>query len=487
LKTTSRKITVPALLLTMFMAALEMTVVSTAMPTVVGDLGGLGGYAWVFTAYMVVSTVTVPLWGKLADLYGRKPILLAGIALFLLASVLCGFSGSMAQLVGFRALQGLGGGAMQPVALTVVGDLFTVEERGKMQGLFGAVWGFSGLLGPSLGGYLVHSLSWHWVFWVNLPIGLLAMGVLFFAYHEKVEKKRHSLDFAGAGLLTAAVLCLLAAAQGGRALFALPVGLALVAAFGWVEARAKEPVLPLDVMKLRVIAVASIAGALVGAAMFGSVTFIPLFVQAVLSGTPLEAGNSVTPIVIGWPIASALAGFFLRRIGFRPLVRTGLFLSAASAVAIAFLLVPGSSLTLPRLLSLFLGLGLGCANTPLLIAVQTSVDWSRRGVATATTMFSRSIGGALGVGAMGGVLAAALRASGAPPETATALLGPDHGRSLDPAALAPLTGALAGGIRTVLFIVAGVAVAAFASSLFFPRVPVKDGHPAPAAPAPAAD
>src|SRR5262249_7271343 len=233
---TNRPLTVVSLLLSLSMAAMEMTVVSTAMPTVVGDLGGIHYYSWVFTAYLLTSTVTVPIYGKLADLYGRKPVLLAGIGVFLLGSMASGLSRSIGALIAFRALQGLGAGAMQPTTLTIVGDIYNLEERAKMQGVFGAVWGIAGLIGPLLGGIIVKYLSWHWVFFINVPAGIASAALLMGSLHEEVEHRRHSLDFLGAGLLTLGLTALLFAARGGTStLIALPLAAASFLFFAIVE------------------------------------------------------------------------------------------------------------------------------------------------------------------------------------------------------------------------------------------------------------
>jgi len=479
-RATNRPLTVVALLLGMFLAAMEMTVVSTAMPTAVGDLGGIHLYAWAFTSYMLAATVTVPIHGKLADLYGRKPVLLAGIALFLAGSFACGHARSMEQLVAFRTVQGLGAGAIQPIALTIVGDLFDVRERARMQGLFGAVWGLAGLVGPLLGGALVRWLSWRWVFWVNVPMGLGSAAVLVVAYHERPERHDHRLDVAGAALLTAAVLALLSATRSRTAgLVAVPAAAAALAAFLWVERRAQEPLIPLDLFAQRVMAVSSATGALVGAAMISTVTYVPLYVQSVLGGSPTDAGGAIAPMAIGWPLASTLGGRLLPRLGYRILIRGGLCLSLVAAVGLAVWLRPGAGLAVPRLLAGLYGLGLGFANTPLVIAVQTSVPWNRRGVATASTMFFRTIGGTLAVGILGGVLAAALAGSQATPEAVDQLLGPE--RSLmDPALLRSLSGALESGMEWIFRAVAAIAAAALAASLLFPALHI-EGRPVPRA------
>jgi EmrB/QacA subfamily drug resistance transporter len=471
---TNRPLTVVALLLSLSMAAMEMTVVSTAMPTVVGDLGGIHLYSWVFTAYLLTSTVTVPLYGKLADLYGRKPVLLAGIAIFLVGSMASGLSRSIGALIAFRALQGLGAGAIQPTTLTVVGDIYNLEERSRMQGVFAAVWGVAGLIGPLLGGIIVHYLSWRWVFFINVPAGIAAAALLVVALHEHVELRAHSLDWAGAGLLMLGLVALLAGTHGGLAsALGLPLSAFFLALFFAVERRAAEPVVPLELFRQRVMAVSTLAGAFVGAGMIAMVTYVPLYVQGVLGGTPTEAGSAITPMVIGWPIASTIAGRVLSRVGFRPLVRGGLFVSAVGATALALFLQPGSSVHVAQAATALFGVGLGFANTTLLIAVQTSVPWRQRGVATASTMFARTIGGTLAVGALGGILTAALRSNpSVPPGAADQLVGPTHGMGLDPAVLRALSASLQSGLSLVFWVIAGIALAAALTSLWFPDLPV---------------
>ncbi|WP_373047793.1 MDR family MFS transporter [Vulgatibacter sp.] len=470
MKKTHRPLTLTALMLSMFLAAMEMTVVSTAMPTVVGDLGGIHLYAWVFTAYLLASTVMVPIFGKLADLYGRKPILLFGLAVFLAGSVASGLSATMLQLVFFRALQGFGAGAVQPIVLTVIGDIYSLEERAKVQGAIGAIWGFAGLVGPLLGGFIVKWLSWHWIFLLNVPFGLLSMGLIFFFLHESVERRAHRLDYGGAALLGAGIFALLAATSAGIGPWPLAAAVVLLAAFAWVESRAKEPILPLDLLRDRVIGLSSLAGALIGAAMMATVTYVPLFVQSVLGGSAADAGRAITPMVIGWPIASTLSGKLIPSIGFRPMIRLGLALTAASAIAVALVVDPGVPLWLVGTLMFFFGTGMGLANTALLLAVQTAVSWQRRGVATASTMFFRTIGGALSVGALGGIIAASLAAQpGVPPGAADQLLGPEHGASLPASLLRSLSGALAAGLHTSFVVIACLAALALAVGLLFPR------------------
>lgn len=471
---TSRPWTVVALLLGMFMSAMEATVVSTAMPTIVGELGGIENYAGVFTAYLLASTVPVPVFGKLADLYGRRPLLLGGIAVFLVGSVLCGLAPSLNWLIAFRALQGLGAGALMPISITVIGDLFSFEERARIQGIFGSVWAVAGMIGPLLGGLIVKHFSWPWVFYINVPFGLFAAFLLFRFLHEKVERKQHALDFAGAFTITGAVIAILVAARGGETLlWAGPAAVVFLGLAYFVERRAEEPIFPLPLFRRRIMVVSSAAGALIGSALYSAVTFVPLFVQAVRGATPTQAGVAIAPMVIGWPIASAICGRLLPRLGFGPLVRVGMFATVIAAAGVAlFLRGEGSMVPTWVAMGLF-GLGLGFANTSLLIAVQTSVTWQERGVATSSAIFFRTVGGAIGLGIAGGILAQTLASvPGIPAGAADELLNPSHGATLDPVALAKLSSALEAGLGTVFWFVFALAIGAFLLSLLFPQVDI---------------
>ena len=478
---TNRALTVVGLILALAMGALEATVVSTAMPTVIGDLGGIRYYAWITGAYLLASSVTVPIYGKLSDIYGRKPILLFGIALFLVGSAASGVSQTMGQLILFRAIQGLGAGSMQPMAITIVGDIFDLEERSKMQGVFGAAWGVFGLIGPMLGGLIVHHLSWRWVFYINLPFGLAGIVLIVTQLHESIEKKPHTLDFLGAGLLSAAVVAtLLAASRLGAqtTVICAVIALVLLGVFLAVERTAKEPVLPLPLFARPVMAVSSLTGAIIGGAMIATLTYVPLFVQGVLRGTPTEAGTAITPMVISWPVASAIAGRLIPTMGFRPLIRFGLGVTAAAGVALALFGETHGLMGLRVITGVF-GLGMGFANTALLIAVQTSVTWEQRGIATASTMFFRTIGGTLAVGVMGGVINAALMADASIPEDAASrVLSREGAASLSPDLIARLGDALAHGLGTVFWIIGGMSVVAFVTSLWFPHVPTHGKEPA---------
>lgn len=481
---TNRFATVLALLLALFMAAMEMTVVSTAMPTVVADLGGAGHYAWVFTAYMLTSTVTVPIYGKLADLYGRKPVMLASMALFLVGSMASGQARTMAQLVLFRGVQGVGAGGMQPMALTIVGDIFAIEERGKMQGLFGAVWAIAGLIGPLLGGLIVSALSWRWVFYVNVPFGLVSATLLTFALVEKMDKREHALDVVGASLMAAAVVVLLLASDGTLPVAALPLSGVLLAGFVVVERRAKEPVLSLALLSRPVLATSSALSALSGAAMLGIVTFIPLYVQGVLGASPTAAGAAIAPLAIGWPVASAIGGRLIPKVGFRPLVRAGGLVVLVAATALALLVSRGAGDGEIRWAAGAVGIGMGLSNTAIVIAVQSSVAFAERGVATASTMFFRNIGGTVAVGGMGVLLARALErsagAQGGVDDVVSRILGPER-RSVPASVLRAVSDHLALGVTNVLWTVAALAGVAAVVAMTFPAVAMAGTLTPPAA------
>ncbi|MGH7444068.1 MAG: MDR family MFS transporter, partial [Longimicrobiales bacterium] len=409
-----------AILLGMFLAALEATAVATAMPTAISDLGSVERYSWAFSAYLLTSTTTVPLFGKLSDLYGRRSVYLVATAIFLAGSALCGAAASMEQLILFRALQGVGAGGVMPVAITLIGDIYALEERGRMQGMFAGVWAFAGIAGPALGGVLTDLLSWRWVFYVNIPFGILSAAILLVMLKEESTRRAHSLDVAGTIALTLGVGLLLVAVQEGSAAWGWdvwPTGIVLLGAVAMLyffvrqEQRAQEPMLPLDLFRNPIIGVASFGAVIIGTLLFPLAAFIPMFAQGVRGGTAAEAGAALMPMMIGWPIASTLAGFWLLRVGYRPLTLLGAGFAVAGGLALALVRADSSTLLLPSAVGL-LGLGLGFMSTPFLVAVQTAVPWDRRGVATSSQQFFRTIGGAVAVAALGALLNARLAARG---------------------------------------------------------------------------
>lgn len=461
----SRALIVAALTLAIFLSAMEATVVATAMPTVVADLGGIEVYGWVGSVYLLASTVTVPLFGKLSDRQGRKPVLLGGVALFVLGSLASGLATTIEQLVVFRAVQGLGAGAMGPTVLTVVGDLYPPAERGRIQALFSTVWGVAGVAGPMIGGGIVAVASWRWVFLINLPFGLAAAVALGLVYREEPRPApRTPLDLAGAAALLVASVALLLGASQVSPLLATLVGVAGAALFLAVEQRAADPVLPLGLLGERLVAVTAGANFLLGAAMSSTVTYLPLHVQGVLLESPAHAGVVVAPMLVGWPIASALTSRMLVRTGYRRPIWLGTALCAAATTLLVPLVGARSGELALGAVMLAYGFGMGLTNSAMMIGVQASVGWDQRGVVTALTIFARTMGGALGVGALGGLLAARLDPAVLP--TVRALLDP-HGASVAAspevvAALATATGPLfwAGAACCVA---ASVVVAAYPS------------------------
>jgi EmrB/QacA subfamily drug resistance transporter len=484
---TNRKLVIIAAMAGTFLSALDTSIVGTAMPTIVGQLGGLSIYSWVFSAYLLTSTTTVPLYGRLSDMYGRKPLFIVSACLFVLGSALCGVSQNMAQLVAFRAVQGLGAGGIVPVTFTILGDLFSVKERAKMSGLFSAVWGSSAVAGPTLGGFIVDYADWRWVFYINLPFGVASVYMMWRYLHEEHEASDRRIDYLGAALLTVSVSGLLLALRqvGDGAAWTAPSTLGLLALvlalFGWFlaqEQRFSSPMMPLGLFRSRVIAVVTGAGVLIGGVMFGISTYIPLFVQGVSGKSAVQAGLTVAPFSIGWSAASVVAGRVILRAGYRVSVVAGV-LSAALGSGCLLALTPGNGVWPAAVGAGFVGIGMGLSATAMLIAVQNSVGWAQRGVATALVQFSRTIGGAVGVAALGTVLAtgmttrlAALQGSD---RNADALLDKQVRANLAPETLERLRDALSQSLHQVylgMFALALVAVAIVV--LTFPRGSVSE-------------
>ena len=442
-------------------AALDATVVGTAMPTIIGQLGGIDQYGWVFAAYLLTATTTVPIWSRLADQHGRKPIFLIGLALFVGGSVLCGFSGSMLQLIVFRALQGLGAGAVQPIAFTIVGDIFEPRQRARMQGFFSSVWGVSAIAGPFIGGVLTSTVGWQWVFFINLPVGLAAATIITAVLHERVERRSHRLDWPGMLTLTAGVSLLLLAvseaAQGGLGsplvIGGLAGAVALLAAFWWIEGSRDEPLIDASLFRIPVVAAGLAIGTLAGVVMFGLTAYVPPLVQGVQGRSPLEAGLAVGAMSVGWPIAAVVAGRLLLVFGGRPLMLAGSVLLVAGTL----LLTQAASFDGPIVAALacgIVGFGMGFLSTTTVVTIQTSVDWGRRGQATGLVQFSRTIGGSVGVGVMGAILAAAVG------PLASAVLDPVARGSISPTDLAAARAGLETGLGWIYLILVGTSVAA---------------------------
>jgi EmrB/QacA subfamily drug resistance transporter len=400
-----------ALMVSTGLAALDTTVLATAVPSIVKDLGDFSRFPWLFSIYLLAQAVSVPVYSKLSDVIGRKPILLFGIGLFLVASLLCGAAWSMPLLIAARALQGLGAGAILPMTITVAGDIYTVEERSKVQGYFASIWGISSVVGPTLGGVFSQFVSWRWVFFINLPLGLVAVFLLLRNFREKVEHRPHKLDITGAVFLTAALsLLILATLEGGQAwawnswvsYTCLGGGAVLLVAFVIVETKAAEPVLPLWIFSRPLLLATSLAAVGFGAVLLGLTSYIPTYLAKTLGVTPLEAGAVLGAVMIGWPIAATFSGRFYLKIGFR---NTALLGATLIAIGIIGLLVVSAT---PNVfvvggLCLVTGLGFGLGSTPTIVAAQHSVAWNERGVVTGSNQFMRAVGSSVGVAVFGAV------------------------------------------------------------------------------------
>jgi EmrB/QacA subfamily drug resistance transporter len=393
----------------MAMVAIEATIVSTAMPQIVTQLGGLHLYSWVFSSFLLAQTAMTVVFGKLADLYGRKPIILIGIGIFLVGSVLAGFAWSMPAMIVFRLIQGVGAGAIQPVTLTIVGDLYPARERGKIQGYLASVWAISAVIGPMAGGLLIRDLSWSWIFWINVPIGVLsAFGFISFL-HEHERHQRPSIDLAGAVLFTVAIGALMmaltdaGAGAEGRALIEVVLFVVCGALFVVHERRATEPMISFSLWSHRPIAACNVATVLSGMALMGLTTFLPMYVQGVLHRSPVVAGLALTMMMVGWPTGATFAARTFHRIGLRRTLVGGSVFLPLGAIAFA-LLGPDSTAVFAGVGSLVMGFGMGVVSVSSLILIQEIVQPMERGSATASNLFSRNLGSTLGAAIFGAVL-----------------------------------------------------------------------------------
>ncbi|MFG2041157.1 MDR family MFS transporter [Dactylosporangium sp. NPDC048998] len=420
-----------SVMLTTGLVALDSTIIATAVPSVVRDLGGFAHFPWLFSIYLLTAAVTTPLCGKLADVLGRKPVMLFGIVAFLVGSVLCGAAWSMLTLIVFRAVQGIGAGAIQPISMTIIGDLYTVQERARVQGYVAGVWGVASVVGPTLGGVFSEYLSWRWIFYVNVPLGLIAAWMLARHLKESVARRRHRIDYLGAALLIGGcTLLILGTLEGGitwawlsaPSVIIFVLGAALITAFVFVERRAAEPVLPLWVLRYRTLIGGNLAAVTVGALVIGLSSYVPNFSQGVLGTGALVAGFVVAAMTLGWPIAASLSGHVYLRIGFRNTALIG-SLVIIGGTALCALLTEHTTVGMVSLACFVIGVGLGLASAPTLVAVQSVVGWDRRGVVTGTNMFSRSIGSAVGAAAFGAIANATLdrRFAAAPADVRPAL------------------------------------------------------------------
>jgi EmrB/QacA subfamily drug resistance transporter len=393
------------------LVAIDGTIIATAVPSIVKDVGNAEAFPWLFSVYLLVQAVTVPVYSKLADTIGRKPIMLIGIGLFLLGSILCGFAWSMPSLIAFRVVQGLGAGAVAPMSITIAGDIYTVQERAKAQGYIASVWGLASVIGPTLGGVFSQYVSWRWIFFVNIPLAIIAALMIIRALHEKITKTKHKVDYLGATLVTLGLtLIILAVLEGGVAwawdapisIGAFVLGGLMLLAFVYVQTRASEPVLPLWVFARRLLVSSAFVNLGVGGVVIGLSAYVPTFLQGALHVTPIVAGLTLAALTVGWPLAAAQSGRFYLRVGFRNTVLIGSVFALAGTLTLA-LTAHAPSLLLVAVACFIIGLGMGLIAVPSLVAAQSSVEWNQRAVVTGAQLFARSIGSAVGVAVFGAV------------------------------------------------------------------------------------
>ena len=409
-----------SLMLATGLVAIDSTIIATAVPSIVHDLGGFSQFPWLFSVYLLTQAVSTPIYGKLADVLGRKPIMLLGIGLFTLGSVLCGVAWSMPVLIAFRALQGLGAGAVQPMSMTIAGDIYTTVERGKVQGYLASVWGISAVVGPTLGGVFSEYVTWRWIFFVNVPLCLIAVWMLTRSFRERIVRRIHKPDYTGAALLAAGcTLLILGLLEGGEAwawlsapgIGVLLVGVVLIVAFVFVEQRVAEPVLPLWVFRRRTLLTSSLVGFGVGASLIGLTSYVPTYVQTVIGTGPLVAGFALATLTLGWPITAAYSSRSYLRIGFRSTALIGSAVTIVGTILmVAFTAHP--SVLLIGTACFVVGAGFGWVAAPTLILAQSTVGWADRGVVTANNLFSRSIGSAVGVALFGAIANSTLHRGG---------------------------------------------------------------------------
>ncbi|MGJ9383716.1 MDR family MFS transporter [Salipaludibacillus sp. CF4.18] len=406
-----RKIVI-ALLIATFLSAIEVTVISTAMPSIAKDLGGFDLISWVFAIYLLTYAVTTPIFGKLADIFGRKRIFITGASLFLIGSALCGLAQSMEQLIIYRALQGVGAGALLPMTFTIVGDVFKYEQRAKAQALIGSIWGVAGVFGPLVGGFFVDFFTWHWIFYINIPFALVSMYLIGKNLEEKIDKRKRTIDYFGAITFIIGTGALLyALLSGGNEIgwgeptmfYLFGIALLFLVTFVIIQLKVQEPMLPFYLFKNRHLLIANLCGLLLGSILIGLTAYLPLWVQGVLLLAATSSGLTLIPMSIGWPLGAFFSSRFIVKIGTKPLALAGVIFIALGSLSLTFISVATPNVVL-IVIMFFVGLGFGLSMTVFTVIVQSSVDWNNRGTAASSNAFLRTLGQTLGITVLGTVL-----------------------------------------------------------------------------------
>lgn len=469
-----RRLVFAAALSTIFMAAIEGTIVATAMPTIVGALGGIDLFTWIFGAYLLTQAILIPIYGRLSDLYGRKPVLLTGIAIFLVGSALCGLAWNMMSLIAFRVVQGIGAGALIPVSQTVVADIYSGEARARMQGYISSTFGSAAVIGPMIGGLIATHVSWKAIFWINIPFGIIAATLLTIALKEKVKKRRHQIDYIGAVLMASATAIIMIALihagtfTGAALAAAFCVSAMLLAALIFYESRTSEPMIPVRLYRDRLVAGGNWVGAANGAISMAIVGFLPVYMQGLMGASTLISGLALGTLSVLWPFGGFVGSRLVLYMSYRRSSTIGGIILVTGSTLLVFL-HPGANPLQPIVAAGIMGVGMGITNISFVVAIQANVDWSQRGAAMSSLFFSRIMGQSFGSAVFGGIFNAGLASrSAVNGNEFVHLLQEGHGQIADIPGIHDVLDALAHALHSIYLLSGLIAVLVLAAVLTFP-------------------